>query len=235
MAESQDKVSSALKIRQVEYNLKKLVVLSYCSDELLEDAALLEKTLREGFAEEISFRLEDSIVRGSGAGQCLGFLTSGCLVSQTRATASTIGVADITGMWSLLLPGSHSRAVWLINPDSLSTLYQLTLGTTGQTPMFIPGGGLSQSPYPTLLGRPLIITELADTLANANALMLVDLSYYGLVTRGLKIDSSMHVKFVQDEQTFRGVFRVDGSPLLSNSILPFKGANRLSAFVTLTA
>jgi hypothetical protein len=46
---------------------------------------------------------------------------------------------------------------------------------------------------------------------------------------------SIHVRFVNGEETFRTVFRCDGAPMLNQPITPLKGSNTQSAFVTLAA
>jgi len=47
--------------------------------------------------------------------------------------------------------------------------------------------------------------------------------------------SSVHVKFIYDEMTFRTTYRVDGQPAWKSPITPFKSSNTLSPFVTLQA
>jgi len=75
------KTASKPKFRQIELNLNKLIGLCYATDELLQDAAALEGVIRTGFQSEFGFMLDDAIINGTGAGQPLGILNSGCLVS----------------------------------------------------------------------------------------------------------------------------------------------------------
>lgn len=236
MAEAADKTASAPKFRQMELTLKKLVCLCYATDELLEDANMLETTIREGFAHEIAFQLDRGIISGSGVGQPLGILNSGCKISVARNTASSIKIQDVVTMWASLLPGSHANAVWLINADALPTLYQLsqTVGTQG-FPVYMPAGGLSETPYNSLMGRPVIITEQCSSLGTIGDLILADFSQYILATRGeTKFDSSIHVRFTNDETTFRAVTRCDGQPALNAAVTPAKGSKTLSHFIVLS-
>ena len=53
LAESAEKIPSKPKFRQAELTLKKLVGLCYSSDELLQDARLLERIIREAFTEPL--------------------------------------------------------------------------------------------------------------------------------------------------------------------------------------
>ena len=64
--------------------------------------------------------------------------------------------------------------------------------------------------------------------------MLVDLSQYVLADKGTPTQaSSMHVKFVEDEMTFRITYRVDGAPLWNAALTPAQGSNTQSPYVVL--
>jgi hypothetical protein len=45
--------------------------------------------------------------------------------------------------------------------------------------------------------------------------------------------TSMHVRFVTDEMTFRFTYRVDGQPLWNVPLTPFQGSNTKSPFIVL--
>lgn len=167
LSEAGTKTASAPKFRQIELSLKKLIGLAYCSDELLEDATALEAVVREGFNEEIGFRLQDSIINGTGAGMPLGIMTSGALVSVTRNTAAHVYAEDIIGMWSRLYAPSRPNSVWFINQDVEPELHKMSLETKtpiGGALVYMPPGGLSQAPYGTLMGRPVIPIEVCQTM-----------------------------------------------------------------------
>jgi HK97 family phage major capsid protein len=202
----------------------------------LQDAALLDTTLRQGFAEELSLRLDSSILSGTGAGQPLGYQNSACCIKVTRGSPGTIGITDIMNMFGRLLTGSYKNSVWVVNQDVLPTLYQLSIsvGTAG-VPVFLPGGSVSGVPFSTLLGRPLVVSEAASTLGELGDISFCDFSYYGIITKGSRTDVSMHLQFLQAEQVYRNLTRLDGQPLLSAPVVPFKGANSLSPFITLNA
>jgi len=238
LAEAGTKTASAPKFRQIELSLKKLVGLAYCSDELLEDATALEAVIREGFNEEIGFRLQDSVINGTGAGMPLGIMNSGALVSVTRNTAAHVYAEDIIAMWSRCYSPSRSNAVWFINQDVEPELHKMSLETktpiSGQL-VYMPPGGLSGAPFATLLGRPVIPIECMQTMGTSGDIGLFDLSSYIMIDKGgLQSASSIHVKFTTDETAFRFVFRCDGQPWWSAPLTPFKGSNTLSPFVVLT-
>jgi HK97 family phage major capsid protein len=231
--------SSTPKFRALELTLKKLGILSYASDELLSDTAVLERVIRQAFMDELSFKLNNAIVRGSGAGQPLGILNSDALVTVDKETGQddgTLVLQNITKMWSRMLPRSRQNAVWLINTDIETELYQLSLAVgVGGLPVFMPSGGASASPYSTLFGRPIMPCESCSTLGTKGDIILADLGGYILAEKstGPEVASSIHVRFEYDEQAFRLIYRCDGQPMLSEPITPAQGTNSLSHFVAL--
>ena len=141
-------------------------------------------------------------------------------------------------MYARMLPRSVHRAVWLVNVDTMPQLMSLAFpDASGTVPAFLNGNAfpnLSESPYGTLLGRPVLATEHNPTLGAEGDILFADLSMYKTVTRGsVQSAMSIHVRFDYGETAFRFDFRVDGQPWLSSAITPAKGTATLSPFVTL--
>jgi HK97 family phage major capsid protein len=229
-----DQISgSKPKFRTMDLSLKKLTGLCYVTDELLQDAAALENVIREGFAEEFGFKIDDVILSGSGAGQPLGILNSGSLVTVAKETSQTakITVENLVKMWSRLWSRSRANAVWYINPEIEPYLYTLTVG---DRPVYIPAGGLSEAPYATLFGRPVMPLEQCSALGQVGDIILADFGQYLLIDKGgVNATSSIHVRFLYDENVFRFIYRVDGQPVWNKALTPFKGSASVSPFVTL--
>lgn len=72
--EATEKTASKPKFRELELKLKKVIGFCYATDELLADASALGKFLQTVFVDELSFLLDDAIIRDTGAGQPLGIL-----------------------------------------------------------------------------------------------------------------------------------------------------------------
>ncbi len=232
--------ASKPKFRQVELNLKKVAAMVYASDELLSDARMLGDYLAKVAGDELSFLLEDAIVNGSGAGQPLGILNSGALVSvdaESGQAADTVVAENVMKMWSRMLGSSRPNAVWLVNQNVEPQLYSMALSVgTGGAPIFLPGGGMSEAPYATLYGRPVIPSEHCPTLGDLGDIILADFGGYLLAQKGgIESAMSIHVKFDYDESVFRFIMRVDGQPALSSAVTPYKGSDTLSHFVALAA
>ena len=231
--EADSLTASKPKFRQMELSLKKLTGLCYVTDELLQDASALEKVIKEGFAEEFGFKMDDVILRGSGSGQPLGFLNSGALVKVDKETNQTakITVENIVKMWSRMWSRSRSNAVWFVNPEIEPLLYTLTVG---DKPVFIPAGSMANTPYSTLLGRPVIPLEQCSELGEPGDIILADLSQYLIIDKGgINTASSIHVRFIYDENVFRFIYRVDGQPTWNKALKPYKGEATVSPFVAL--
>jgi HK97 family phage major capsid protein len=230
--------ASQMKFRQIELTLKKLTGLCYATDELLQDTTALQGVIQEAFPQEFAFVIDDAILRGSGAGQPLGIFNSNCLVTQAAEgsqTNTTINMANITKMWSRMWAPSRTNAVWFVNQDIESQLYQLTsAATSSATPVFLPAGGLSASPFSSLMGRSIIPIEQAATLGAVGDIILADFSQYLMIDKGgVQTAQSIHVRFLNDEQVFRFIVRLDGQPLWNAALTPFKGSNTQSPFVVL--
>lgn len=230
--------ASRPKFRRVELKLEKLIGLVYATDENLQDAAQLEGIIAREFPKEFDFKAEDAIINGTGAGMPLGILSSAATVSvakETGQTAATVVFANIVKMWARMYAPSRANAAWLINQDIEPQLMQLSLPVgTGGLPAYMPANGLSERPFATLMGRPVIPVEYCATLGTVGDIILADLSQYLVVNKGgLDVASSIHVQFLTGEQAFRFTSRLNGAPLWHAALTPKNGTNTLSPFVTL--
>lgn len=237
LAEAGSKTASAPTFRQIELNLKKLIGLCYATDELLQDSAALESVINQAFPEEFGFLLDDAAINGTGVGQPMGVMKAPCLVTVGRNTGATVLTEDIIAMWAQCYAPSRQNAVWFINQDVEPKLYVMSLavGTAGGQLTYMPPGGLSNAPYATLMGRPVIPIEQCQSLGTSGDIILADMSQYIIIDKGgINSASSIHVKFTTDETTFRFVYRVDGQPWWAKALTPFKGSKTLGPFVVLS-
>ena len=227
--EAGEKTASKPKFRKIELNLNKLVGLCYATDELMDDAMALEGVIRNGFVNEFGFLLDDAIINGTGAGQPLGILNAGCLVSvgkETGQAVATVVTENIVKMYSRLFASSLPNAAWYINQNIQPQLHTMSLAVgTGGSAVYMPPGGLSGQPYATLMGLPVIPIEQAATLGTVGDIVLADFAKgYVLAEKGgIKSDVSIHVRFIFDESVFRFVLRVDGQPVRATALTPYKG------------
>ncbi len=221
--------------------LKKLMALVPVTDELLDDTNALSSYLPDKIATSIRWKSNESILFGSGSGVpvgCMNATTTVTVAKESGQATQTLQPQNLAKMIARLPPGSFSRAVWIVNNDVLPALFTLTLGNY---PIYLPIGGtpsgMQASPYGTLLGRPVFVSQHANTFSSQGDVLLADLSYYQTITKagGLQTATSMHLYFDADLTAFRTTFRMDGQSKIAAPISPAKGATTLSPFVQLGA
>jgi HK97 family phage major capsid protein len=226
-------------LKEVSVRLHKLYSFVPVSDELLDDAPALGRLLTTKAGEKMDFAITDAIINGTGAGQPLGILNSGALISVTAESgqaAATVRTENILKMWARTPIRARKSLVWIINQDIEPQLYPLTLGSgTAVSLLYTPPGvNGNAGPYGLLMGRPVIPIEYAATLGTVGDLILFDPQSYVMIDKnGLAQASSMHVRFLYEEMTFRFTFRVDGQPVWKQAMTPYKGTNTISPYVAL--
>ena len=110
----------------------------------------------------------------------------------------------------------------------------LPVGTGGSAVMIAPGAG-TQAPQMTLLGRPIKWSRKAPAaLGTQGDISLADFGLYGVADRqDVRLETSEHAFFFQDQTAFKVIERVDGQPLLLTPLTPENGGPTLSGFVQL--
>ena len=229
------------KFRTMELVAKKLIVLTYATDEQLVDGPAFSAYVDKVVPLELAFRVDDSIPNGTGAGQPLGYMNSGALLTVAKASADSgkvITAADILAMWKRMWAPSRKNAAWFINQDVEDQLWNLTRGsgTAVELLYHAPGDKGSFGNYGGMMGVPVIPIEYAATLGTPGDIVLADLSQYYLARRsGVQMDTSIHVQFLTDQMAFRWKLRIDGQPSWKKPLTPKNGTNTLSPFVALAS
>lgn len=235
--------------RDIELRLNKLYVFMYSTDELLSDAPALQSELTRIAAECFTFKINDAIIRGDGAGQPLGIMNSPAKVAVAKETTPTAQVAatiygvNIDKMYALRPYGmTQSELVWLYNRDvepalqSMGYANQMNTSNTVMFPLiYQPAGGISGKPYDTLKGRRMIELEQCETLGTEGDIILFDPTCYACIVKSTGIDSavSMHLRFDYDETAFRFTFRLDARPRWDAAMTRYKGSTKVTPMVTL--
>jgi len=239
--ENDQLTQSKVNLKEHTMRLNKLTALVPVTEELLEDAPALDGYLRRRVPEKFDFKLNNAIVQGTGVGQPTGIMNANSLISVAKESgqgADTIQHENILNMWSRMYGPARQNAVWLYHQDVEPQLNSLGFSTNATAvPIYMPPGGLSATPYSTLLGRPMIQTQACETLGDKGDLILVDLNQYITVTKtsGIRADTSIHLWFDYDTAAFRFIFRVAGEPWWNTAISQLNGTNTLGWAVTLDA
>ncbi len=238
-AEADTITKSKPTFRQIDLKLHKLAALYYATDEELADAPALEATLSAAFAEEMGFKLDDALIRGTGTGEPLGILGHAGTVTITAESgqaAKTVVVENIEKMFARLWSRSMANATWYINQDVWPQLFALEKAVgTGGVPVFLPAGGLSASPFGTLMGRQIMPLEQCETLGTKGDIIFGSFpnGYVMIDKGGLEAASSIHVEFLTAQEVFRFILRTDGQPISNKTLTPYKGTVATSNFIDL--
>jgi HK97 family phage major capsid protein len=230
--------ASRPKFKQINLKLKKVTAAYYATDEVLADAQALTGLVNEAIADELAFQLDDAIIRGTGAGRPQGFLNSPALVTvdkQGGQPADSIVWENIRDMYARMWAGSRSSAIWIANDEALPPLMDMVKPVgTGGIAVWMPANVAVNQPYDSILGKPIVYPEQASALGDPGDISFVDLSQIQLIDKGgIQGASSIHVRFLQSEQVFRFVYRIDGQSKWSSALTPYKGSKTKSPFVTL--
>ena len=164
--EAEQYTGSRPKFDNLNLRLNKLTVLTYVTDELLQDSSVaLESWLNNVVPDEFDFKINDAIINGTGVKMPLGILSSGSKITATAESgqgAGTIVYKNILKMHNRALPSARGRFIWLAHLECEPQLEQLFLptGTAHGNPVYMPtGGGASDTDLARLKGKPVVITE----------------------------------------------------------------------------
>jgi HK97 family phage major capsid protein len=242
VGESASITPTEAKFGNVKLEANKLVGGARIPNELWADAAALSTWLDTAAPMGIAFYEDSAFLSGTGVGQPLGVLKSEALIQATRATNDQLTPSDIYTMYARMLPQSLGNAVWLVNQTLLPKLFGMQTIVKNVAGTENVGGGfplgvvnMAGSPLPTILGRPMIVTEKLPALANGagNDIAFVDLSYYLVGDRqAISLDYSEHSRFMNDETELRIIERVDGRPWVQSPLTP-KNGDTVSPFIGL--
>jgi len=220
--------------------LKKLAVAVFVTEEMLDDNSyVLQQWVARAVRREIDFMLGDACFRGNGVAQPLGFLNAPGTISVAKETgqaAATVVSENILNMWARRVAGQpQDNLAWFVNQEVEAVLPKLVLGTGGNSALtFMQAGGLSGSPYATLMGRPIVPTEFNEGLGTVGDIALCDFSQMLSISKGgVQEAVSSEVEFLRDLLCYKFTIRVDAKPADDKVVTPYKGTATQSPFITL--
>lgn len=234
--------ASKMKFGESKIELHKLMGIGYVTEEISEDATFISNLYKQAFSKAIRRKLEHAIIWGDGVGKIKGIMNSDSLITIAKETGQPAGTFDynnIRKMWNRLSPERRANSVWLVNNFAEGELELMSFAVgTGGVPVYLPNGGLKDTPYSTLRGRPVIPTDLLSATGTKGDIILADLNDFMLLKKGGnlegKFEVSMHVRFLYGEDAFRIILRVGGKTFTSETITPNNaGGNTISPYITL--
>lgn len=254
--EAQQLTGSKPTFNLVELITKKLTGLYYATNEVLSDARVLGDFVMRGFGEEFGFKIDDGIIEGTGAGQLTGILSNVnanvliTIAKSAQQPGATVTYPNVLNMWTQMYARLRRTSAWFINQTVEAQLNQMSQQVgTGGVPVFLPNGTalFSAAVAPlqastdeiagmsgTLFGRPVYVIEQASVLGTVGDIILFDPTQYLMIDKGpIQAASSMHVRFLTDEMTYRWILRLDGNLWWKTSLSAFKGTTTYGPVVVL--
>ena len=229
---------SKTQFRPVEYNIYKLTVFSFVTDEEMMDANIsIDDFIGKLAAKEINYKINDAIINGTGAGQPLGILNSNSKITQAAVSgqgAGTIVAANILSMRSRVIAGQRGSLVWLYGQDSEPQLFSMfqSTGTAAGVLFFTP----NQDGNLNFFGKPALVIEQAKTLGTAGDIIAFATDGYAASVRGgLQSFMSIHLRFDFDETALKWRFRMGGRPWDDSAMTLANGSTTVSSIVVLNS
>src|SRR5690606_36062033 len=214
-AEGAQITESKPSFKQASWRLQKLAALVKATDELLDDATALESYILASAPNAIMHQVNKAILTGNGVGKPLGIINSPFTVTvgkESGQAADTVLAANLVKMYSRMFPASRTNAAWYINP-AVEEQLRVVKGPDNQYIYLAPGSQLNQTPYATLLGRPVVpLMGGMPALGDVGDIIFADLSYYYMIRKaaGVKSATSIHLHFDKEITSFRFSLRLDG-------------------------
>jgi HK97 family phage major capsid protein len=217
------------RFREMTLSAKKLTAFGVASNELAADGINFEQSIGTIFPKAIGWTLDEAFLNsGTGAGMPLSILNSGCTLSVTRGTSSTILYADVAGMVGKLFPPCFKNAVWVAHVTTIVPLLQLE--TVTGIPLLQQGANGKFS----MLSKEVIFTEKVPALGSKGDLGLYDFSQYVVgLRKEVRLDKSEHLYFDSDRVAYRAILRADGQVLWNEALTLADGSSQVSPFVVL--
>lgn len=211
-----------MKFRQLALTAWDLFGYAIASESLTRDGGdALDAWFRAIFARSISWVEDWYFLNGTGVGQPLGVINSGCAIQVTRNSPGNFKVVDSQSMVASLY--NIGEPAWLMTRAAGANLTAFTA--------WVPNGPFQ------LHGIPIEATVKSPALGTLGDVTLCDPTMYVIGERiDLDIEYSRDVptQFQNYQGVWRFVRRCDGQPLLNAAItLPDGGTTTVSPFVTL--
>lgn len=239
-AEGASITESKPSFKQASWRLQKLAAMVKATDELLEDATALESYIMAAAPNAIVHQVNKAILTGNGVGKPTGIINSPFTVTvaaEGSQTADTVNAVNIIKMYSRMFPQSRNNAAWYINP-AVEEQLRLAKDANDNYIYLAPGSQMNQTPYASLLGRPVIpLMGGMPALGDVGDILFADLSYYYMIRKaaGVKSATSIHLHFDKEITSFRFSLRLDGKCPFTAPVTTEFGSYSMSAFVALAA
>lgn len=237
--EADEHTKSKMTVGKDQLDLFKVAVLTYATDETLEDVGgNFVSRVSPLAGNAIAYKINEAGFNGTGVGKPMGFMKSDGLVTvaATNNAGRNITHRNLNQMY--WRNTNRHNAVWLIHPllaEELEFIY-FNDDVSTQRPVYLPANQIVDSPFGRIYNRPVVPFEFMNSAGDLGDLAFIDPSQIAWLTkpgRGIKRASSIHIRFLYDETAFKWTFRIGGKPTWKAPKEDLKGTLKRSPYVTL--
>ncbi len=232
------------KLGMMELRLNKVGGRARISNEILEDSPVqIAQLLHLVFSQALRFDMISQVISGDGSGEALGLVNSPSKIEVAKTSgqaADSITYQNVLKMFSRMAPECRSDpgCCWLINQDCMSEIFSMSVDGSGASPVMIASNsvrGGTQDLGQHIFGKKIYWSEHCATLGDANDIILFSPRSCALAKKptGMRIESSMHERFSNDEQVMRAIMRLDFQSLWKSARTPVESSATVSNIVTL--
>ena len=246
--EAEELTATKGKFRRVTMEVNKIGAMFYVTSEMLRDAFIaVENIFMNIVMKEMAWRTEDAVFHGNGIAKPRGFVSHPATIpvpkGANQSSKEPITADNVIEMWSRMPAEYIDAARWVCSHELYPYFMKLAIKTgTGGQLVFMPPGGLTEAPYGTLLGKPIILSEHCKKRGDLGDIFFMNFGEIGYIDKGSpETANSMHVKFTTDEMAFRVTQRLDAHPMWDTALTPAyytttSGVKRkLSPYITLAS
>jgi len=235
-AEADTVTATRMKTELVKLEAEPLMGLAYATDELVRDSAIsFAALLAQGFQDQFVYRIMKERIAGTGVAQLEGALNAPCIVEVSAENGQTTddpfvyenALNMLARLWNM------NTGVWLMSRMLLPNLPKLNV-TVGQGGAAVFHTDATQAiPY-RLLGLPVIFTEHCKAANTTGDVLLCNWGeYLEGVYQPITGLSSIHVRFVYNETTFKYYMENAGQWWWRTVMTPANSADSLSPVISL--
>jgi len=224
LAEGGEGTPQTGKLKAMTLNAYKGAILCDISQELADDSPNFPAQLEMAMKKSVAIGLEERFTNGTAGGPVgITEAASRIEVDAEVGQVAEIDFQNIAKMYARMYAGGRKNCVWMANDVLLPFLLtglSVAIGTAGSwVNIFDSSNGEFR-----LLGKPVIFTPHLPIAKAANALMLVDLSQYGIgMRKELRLERSNVPQWTKDLVSYRLYVRGDGMDTWSAAYEPNNG------------
>ncbi len=234
VAEGVKKAEADTAFKNIKLDPKEVAAYITLTDKLIRNAPAVTVLITKLFRGAINAAEEEAFFTNALDTRPLGIIPHAGTIAVNRITANRITYGDIVNM--LVKSFSTGKYVWIAAKSATAQLMKMKdfEAAESDAPSLIwqpnARGGLPG----TILGLPVLFSDLVPALGTKGDLMLAEFSYFLIKDGyGIAIATSEHVHFTENKTVIKAFWNVDSEPWLTAPITLRDAETEVSPFVIL--